>query len=177
MKKPIILLVIFMFTLACGNSEKSSTEKKEQSSVKGIGLSPCELLTEAEIKSALSIPAETVTSMNEKNTTYPSCFYKWKSITWPVKSMGDLSFDYPAEMSIVLLTNANKEMYEASIKFYKDGQIENGVGKMATWSEKSTQLTFLAKGKLIHVHSRTSADGVANKIKTIKIAKMIVEKL
>lgn len=172
MRKSFVVLAILMFTIACGNSDK-----KKNSSSNDIEMSPCDLLTESEIKSALSIPAETVTTMSEKNTTYPICLYKWESITWPVKSFGDHTIDYPAEMSIVLLTNANKEMYETSIEFYENGQSENGVGDMATWSEKKTQITFLSKGMLIHVSSRTSVDAVSNKTKTIKVAKLIVDKL
>ena len=177
MKKIFALLVILMCSIACGNSEKSKSEKNEITTNNDIELSPCDLLTETEIKEVLSIPSEAETSMKEKNTTYPICFYKWKSITWPVKSVGDHTIDYPAELSIVLVNNADKAKYETAVKFYEEGEIENGVGDMATWSEKKTQLTFLAKGKLIHVHVRTSADAADNKIKTIKMAKKIIENL
>lgn len=174
MKKSLILLVIFIGTIACGNSEKSSSEQIKQAN--DTNLSPCDLLTEAEIKSALSIPTEAETSMNEKNRPYPSCFYKWESITWPKESHG-LTIDYPAELSIVQVTNATKANYEASIKVYKDGIKENGIGEMATWGERMTQLTFLSKGKLIHVHSRTSADAASNKVKIINLAKQIEKNL
>ncbi|EGV42356.1 hypothetical protein BZARG_2560 [Bizionia argentinensis JUB59] len=172
MKKLIFLLVTIIGTIACGNSEK-----KNSTSGKSAALSPCEILTEAEIKNALSIPAETETTMNEKNTTYPSCYYKWKSITWEYEVMPGHMADYSAELSIVMVDHVNKEKYETSISFYKDGQAENGIGDMATWGEKKTQLTFLHNGTLFHVHCRTSNDATSNKVKTIKIAKLIINKL
>lgn len=177
MKKAILLLAIFIGTIACGNSEKSASEKRESSAAKDMDISPCELLTETEIKNALAIPAEAETSMTEKNTTYPSCYYKWKSITWEYEVMAGHMADYPAEMSIVLITDANKRKYESAINYYKDGQTENGLGDMATWSDKKNQITFLSKGKLVHVHARTSSDAASNKTKTIKVAKLIAEEL
>lgn len=177
MKRLLVILAISMFTIACGNSEKSSSEKGESSAAKPMDISPCELLTEAEIKNTLSIPTEAETSMTEKNTTYPSCYYKWKSITWEYEVMAGHMGDYPAELSIVMLTDANKKKYETAVSYYKDGQKENGIGEMAMWSEKKTQLTFLSDGMLIHVHARTSADAASNKTKTIKVAKLIAEKL
>lgn len=190
MKKLILILPIFIFTIACGNSEKSNAEKssvdesiveessieKEVISTKKTDLSPCKLLTEAEIKTALSIPADAETSIKEKNTTFPVCIYKWESITFPIEKHG-LTIDYPAELNIVLVQDANKKMYEKSVSYYKDGKPENGVGDMATWSEKRHQITFLAKGMLIHVNSRISDDSASNKTNAIKIANMIIDKL
>ncbi|MBF8148591.1 hypothetical protein ITJ86_01705 [Winogradskyella sp. F6397] len=174
MKKLLILLLIFTCTIACGNSEKTASEQTEHTI--DTNLSPCDLVTEPEIKSALSIPADAETSMNEKDTTYPICLYKWKSVTWPFERYGH-TIDYAAELSIVLVNNASKSNYEASIKVYKDGIKENGIGEMSTWSEKKTQITFLSKGKLIHVHSRTTADAASNKAKTINLAKQIVKNI
>jgi len=51
--------------------------------------------------------------------------------------------NYAAELSIVLTKNGNKEIHETLVKYYKDGQAVSGVGDMATWSEKKTQITFL----------------------------------
>jgi len=187
MKKSLFLLPIFIFILACGNSEKSNSEKmntedsteepKEQPSAKGVDVSPCELLSETEIKEALSIPADAETTMKEKSTTFPICMYEWKSITFPVKSVGDRIVDFPAELNIVLVKSANKKMYETSVSYYKDGQAESGVGDMATYSEKRNQITFLANGKLIHVNVRTTKDAASNKAKAINIAKMVIDKL
>lgn len=177
MKKIIYLLAIFLISIACGNSEKSSSEKKENATAKTSDQSPCELLSESEIKKALSIPADTETDIKEKDRPFPSCFYKWESITWPYEVMNGYMADYAAEMSIILVTDMNKEKYEQSISYYKDGETINDIGDMATWGEKQSQVTFLYKGKLIHVHCKTSPDAASNKDKTIKIAKLIVKKL
>lgn len=180
--KQLLLIPILIFIVSCGNSEKSTSEeslreKITPTSTKATGQNPCELLSETEIKNALSIPADAETTINEKNTTFPSCFYKWKSITWPYEVMNGYMAEYAAEMSIVLVTDVDKEKYKTAVSYYKDGEMIDGVGDMATWSEKMAQITFLYKGNLIHVHARTSADAASNKVKTIKVAKQIVEKL
>lgn len=182
MKRSLLIIPIFIFMTACGNSEKSNSEeslreKIAPTSAKVTGQSPCELLSESEIKEALSIPADAETTVKEKNTTYPSCFYKWESITWPYEVMKGHMADYPAEMSIVLVTGMNKKSYETATSYYKDGEVVDGVGDMAMWTKKMTQLTFLYKGNLIHVHSKTSADAASNKANTLKVAKLIVGKL
>ncbi|SRX55403.1 hypothetical protein [Aequorivita sp. CIP111184] len=179
MKRILVLLPLFILTIACGNSEKSNSEESlidniVPASSKVAEQSPCELLSESEIKDALSIPADTETTVKEKNITYPSCFYKWESITWPYEVMKGHMADYTAEMSIVLVTGMNKKNYETAVSYYKDGKVIKDVGDMARWDEKKTQITFLYKGYLIHVHTKTSADAASNKVKTIKVAKLIV---
>lgn len=170
---PIAFLLI-VFLIGTGISCKN---QKENTSSKSDTQSPCELLTETEIKTALAIPEKTETSMEEKSTTYPSCFYEWESITWPYEITGGRTAEHPAEMSIVMVNNINKEQYETSVSYYKDGEAVNGIGDMATWTEKMSQLSFLYKGKLIHVHVKTSADVASNKEKSIKMAKLIANKL
>lgn len=177
MKNSFFLFAILLSVFACGNSEKSNSDKTQDSSNKPLSQSPCELLSETEIKNALSIPTETETSMKEKNTTFPSCFYKWESITWPYEVMNGHMADYAAEMSIVQVTKIKEAQYETSVSYYKDGETIDGIGDMATWSVKKTQLTFLYKGNLIHVHAKTSADTASNKTKALNIAKLIIDKL
>lgn len=177
MKKIFYLLVIFLISIACGNSEKSSAEKKENTSAKTSNQSPCELLSESEIKKALSIPADTETDIKDKDRPFPSCFYKWESITWPYEVMNGYMADYAAELSIILVTDMNKEKYEQAVSYYENGETINDIGDMATYGEKQSQITFLSKGNLVHVHCKTSPDAASNKEKAIKIAKLIVKKL
>ncbi|MDR6299606.1 hypothetical protein [Mesonia maritima] len=180
MKKTIVFFVIILAVLACKNSEKSSTEEMQEVEMTAhskVNQSPCELLTDAEIKKALAIPADAETSKVKKNTTYPACFYKWESITFPYEVFNRHMTNRPAEMSIVWAINVNKKLYKQSIAVYKDGEAIDNVGEMAIWSEKMGQITFLKGGNLIHVKAEISADNAFNKAKSIKVAKLFANKL
>lgn len=174
MKKSIVLLSILVCTLSCKDSIKSSDDEDHASSITG---SPCDLLTDDEIKSTLDLSAEAETTVKERDKPFPSCFYKWESITYFGKTIGTQPLEYPAEMSIVMLSKANKDMYETSIKTYDDGQKVNDVGDMATWSDNMNQVTFLYRGKLIHVHVKLNTDTASNRTKAIKLAQLIGKKL
>ena len=182
MSKFLLLFTVFIFTIACKNSEKSNSEdaireKVEPASAQQTEQNPCTLLSHLEIKQALSIPEEAQTSMEEKNTTYPSCYYKWKSITWPYEVMKGHMADYTAEMSIVWVTDMTPDNYNTAVSYFKDGEEITGIGEMATWDEKKTQLTFLYNGNLMHVHARTSANAASNKAKALNVAELLVSKL
>ncbi len=169
-----------MLTIACGNSEKSKGESSSSPILKSDIESPCEILSEAEIKDVLEIPSDAETTMNEKDTTFPVCFYKWKSITFPsTMKMGSIekTLDYPAELSIVLVKNASENKFNTSVSIYDDGENQDDVAEMAVWSPKKAQLTFLSGDYLIHVHVRTTADVAANRAKAVQVAKMIVNKI
>lgn len=171
------MFILFLSIGIVSCQDKKENKKSERNEHTSIDISPCQFLTNTEIKNALDIPADAQTSKVEKNTAYPSCFYKWESITFPYEVYKGRMADYPAELSIVLAANTNKKLYERSISVYKDGEVIDGVGEMATWSKKMSQITFLYKTNLIHVHTKTSADAAANKSKSIKIAKLIIERL
>ena len=177
MKKSILLFAILLSIVACKNSDKSSSEEVEMSSHKSTEQSPCQLLTDSEIKIALDIPADVKTNKIKKSTTYPVCYYKWESISFPHKVFNDRMADRPAEMSIVWAINVNKKLYQQSIAVYKDGETINNVGEMATWSQKMGQITFLKDGNLIHIKAETSANAASNKAKSLKVAKLFAEKL
>jgi hypothetical protein len=142
--------------------------------------SPCNLISEKEIKRLFSIPENVETEIENTLRTYPTCFYKWESIKFSeTKKFGnnEISIDYPTELTIVLVKNATEKSYEASIKAYRDGQSQNGIGEMATWGGQMSQITFLSHGYLIHVHAKKSAIETENKEIAIKIAELIINKL
>ncbi|WP_339696826.1 hypothetical protein [uncultured Marixanthomonas sp.] len=177
MKKTLVLLAILTYTFACKNSEKSSAEEIDANSHTSIEQSPCEVLSDIEIKIALAIPANAETSKVKESTQYPVCYYKWESITFPYEVFNGRMADHPAEMSIVWAINVNKKLYQQSIAVYKDGETINNVGEMATWSQKMGQITFLKDGNLIHIKAETSANAASNKAKSLKVAKLFAEKL
>lgn len=181
MKKSILLITIFILTISCGNSEKS---KDGSSSIfKSEINSPCEILSEAEIKDALEIPADAATTMEEKDRPFSLCKYKWESVPFsgtvnlPGIVKTKKSIEQPAEMYITMIKDISKEQYEKSISFYDDAKNQDGIGDIATWSAKKRQVTFLSDGHLIHVYLRTSADEAVNKEQVIKMAKLIGAKI
>lgn len=178
MKRSFLLIAIFILTISCGNSDKS---KDGSSSIFKFGKdSPCEILSEAEIKDALSIPADAETTMSERDGSYLMCKYRWESVTYS----GTVDFmktkrtvAYPADMYITMVKDASKEMYEKSISFYKDAKTQDGIGEMAVWSAKKRQISFLSDGYLFHIYLVTSADAAVNKEQVFKIAKLIDAKV
>lgn len=180
MKKSIVLIAISLAIFACKNPEKSTEEgvhEVELSEHRDLDRSPCEVLTEAEIKKALEIPADAQTSTTQKSTTYPVCFYKWESISFPYEVFKGRMADRPAELSIVWATNVNPKLYKQSISVYKNPETINNLGEMATWGNKMGQVTFLKDGNLIHVKAKITADAASNKAKSIRVARIIAEKL
>ncbi|WP_026450340.1 hypothetical protein [Aequorivita capsosiphonis] len=190
MKKVLLLITVFIFAIACGNSETSKIENAEtETSVAEkattpdatkTASSPCEFVSESKIKEVLGIPADAPTEMKDVMRTYPSCFYEWESVTFNVKrniSGREMSLDYPAEASIVLVKDASEKMFEISGNVYKDGEAQDGIGGMAVWGEKMSQLTFLAKGTMVHLHVKVSSDPADNKAKAIELADLIINKL
>jgi hypothetical protein len=88
-----------------------------------------------------------------------------------------IDVDLDSELLIVMVKQANESKYEASISVYSDGQNEEGIGDLATWSPKRAQLTFLSNSYLFHVHVRASNDNAENRKNAIGIAGSIIGKL
>jgi len=141
---------------------------------------PCDLLTESEIKKTFSISEAEPAEIKNVVRTYPTCFYKWESISFSKTSIiggNEVSIDYPTEVSIVVVKNASEEMYQTSTRVYKDGQAQQGIGDMAIWGGGMSQLTFLSKGYMIHLNVQMSDVEMINKENAIKLSAFIIEKL
>lgn len=190
MKKALLLIFVFTLTIACGNSETSkaengqtevvTTEKADAPKATEKASSPCGFVTEAKMKEVLGIPADATTEIRDVMRTYPTCFYKWESITFTRKqtiSGRELDLEYPAEVAIVLVAKATKKMFETSTSVYKDGEAQDGIGEMAIWGSQMSQLTFLAKGTMIHLNVKVSGDAASNKAKALELSALIIEKL
>lgn len=190
MKKSFVLITACIFAIACGNSETSKTESTQTETVptenaaipakNDNGTSPCGFVSEAKIKEVLALPADAITEMKDVMRTYPTCFYEWDTVAYTTsQTIGgkEINLDYPAEASIVLVEDANGVMFERSTKVYKDGESQNGIGDMAIWGSKMSQLTFLAKGTMIHLRVRVTKDAAANKEKAVALAALIIDKL
>ncbi len=190
MKKSLLLIVCCIFAIACGNSETSkaestqteaiTTEKDAAPAKTESASSPCSFVTEEKIKVVLGIPADDLAEIKDVMRTYPTCFYKWKTTAFSTKKSvagQEVILNYPAEASIVLVKDATDKMFGISTKVYRDGVSVDGVGDMAMWGSTLSQLTFLAKGTMIHLHVRTSDNAETNKAKAVELAALIIEKL
>lgn len=189
MKKVLLLITVCILAIACGNSETSksenqteavATEKAVEPAATESASSPCGFVTETKMKEVLGIPADATTEMRDVMRTYPTCFYKWESVMFSTKKTiagKEVSLDFPAEVAIILVKDATPKMFETSTKVYKDGEHIDGLGDMAIWGSTRSQLTFLAKGTMIHLHVKVNDDSAANKAKAMELAALIVEKL
>ena len=180
----IITLAITLTTISCATDETAKSNKenitKSNTDIVTNSLSPCQLVDETEIKILFDIPAATVTEIRDEVKTYPTCFYKWETVTYSeTKTISNqvVNLDYPTEMMIVLVNNATPKMFDTSTKVYKDGISVSDIGEMAIWGEKMSQLTFLAKGSMIHLHVKKSSLASDNKELALKIATIIINKL
>jgi len=170
MKRMLFVITAFIFLVSCGKDD--STSKKDKS--------PCSLISETEIKEILSLPEEAPTTMKDEVLTFPTCSYKWETLTYEdqIEISGRIiTYDEAYSMMIVLVSDANKSMYERSIVVYKDAEKVSGLGEMATWGESMSQVTFLANGHLVHLHLKVSATKSENKSKAIELAKLVEERL
>ena len=185
MKNSILLTAILFFLISCGTNETKVSDELESPDVevsnsKGNDSSPCQLISESAIKEILGIPEDAATKMEDVMRTYQTCFYEWETVTYPrIMMMGgnEVRYDIPAEISIVMVKNATETMFETSSVIYKEGQVQNGIGDRAIWGDKMSQLTFLAKGTMIHLHVKKSADAAENKEFALKIAEVIIGNL
>jgi hypothetical protein len=142
--------------------------------------SPCELVSLEEVKLRFELDESIEISFEDKAYTYPTCSFKWKDgqVTKTMDIGGQkMDVELESELLIVMVKEANESKYEASISVYSDGQIEGGIGELATWSPKRAQLTFLSNSYLFHVHVRASNDNAENRKNAIEIAGGIMGKL
>jgi len=180
MKNLILILGLLTFFSSCENGSNSEANKESNEPMLIADKLPCDLITEAEIKTICGIPENIKSTIENKERTYLSCFYKWEEHTYNrVMQLGGNNVDIPVpvEMSIVPVKNATKAMFETSTKVYKDGEIIDGIGDMAIWGSQMSQITFLAKGQMIHLHLDMSDNPETDKEMALKIAAIIVKNI
>ena len=172
MKNLLFIITAFILLSSCVTKDSKDKSSKDKS--------PCSLITEAEIKEILALPQDAPTKMEDADYTYPTCSYEWETLIY-VKNMTisgqELALEYPYNLMIVLVANADESMFEKSTVVYEDGEKLTGLGKMATWGDNMSQLTFLSGGNMIHLNLKVSGNSSENKEKAIKLAKLIEERL
>lgn len=183
--KSFFLIIVFLpfFFMACSSGSDgesdSTTASKTATNVKSIK-SPCEVITSQDIKEFFKVEDTTEIKVEESSTTFPMCSYEWgEDVFMSHMKVGDHDIEYgsPAKVTIVMAKGVSNGGFEQSTSVYKDPEDISGIGEMARWSPKMSQLTFLIKGTLFHVHIKVSADKEANKSKAIELSKLILQKV
>lgn len=170
----------FLF-VACNRSggESDSTKaSKTKASVKNAG-SPCEIITLNDIKEFFKIQDTMEVSVSNKSVTFPMCSYEWgEDVVKNYIKIGDIEREYgaPAKVTIVMVKGVSNGDFKQSTSVYKDPEDISGIGEMAKWSPKMSQLSFLVKGTLFHVNVKASSDKEENKSNAIKLSELILQK-
>ena len=112
--------------------------------------------------------------------TYPTCVFKWEDgkITTSVSFGGqEIKSTIPSEVLIVMVKNANEDMFKRSTSVYKQPEEISNMGTMAVWDTRMYQLTFLSNKYIFPVHVKVSNNGIENNEKAIEVSKLIIEKI
>ncbi|MDD3720992.1 MAG: hypothetical protein PHW92_00695 [Lutibacter sp.] len=184
----INLLIVLFFTivLACNSKENKTNapqnkiENKNEKSEKSSTInSPCELVSIDEVKSMFAT-AEHPIEMKDVVYTYPTCIFKWEDgkVTMSSSIGGQvIKANMPSEVLIVMVKNANEDMFNRSTTVYKQPQDISNLGSKAVWDSRMSQLTFLSNKYLFHVHVKVSNNDIENKEKAIEVSKLIIGKI
>ena len=186
-KSILTLACIPLFLLGCNSNEKSSdatpeslkTESQSGEAKKAVE-SPCELVSIADVRSMFSIPEGLGIDMDDRVLTYPTCSFEWedgKVVTTMKVGENEMQVQRASKLMIVMVKGASESMYNTSSKVYKDIELLSNIGSMASWGNQMSQMTFLAKNHLFHVHVKVSTDDAANKAKATEVANFIIAKL
>jgi len=139
---------------------------------------PCDLITDTELKTILGISDDHEARIQDKIFAYPTCIFTWDDllVRSTVPDFGTPpEQDKPAEVRITMIRKADVGTYDRAIKTYVDPQTIDGVGEMATWGDRLSQLTFLAQEHIFHVLVQASENQEKNKAAAIEIGKMMVQ--
>lgn len=185
-KTNFLIFLCITLVFACNNKgNKSNTlqnngvDKIDQTAKnKGIK-SPCELISMEEVKSMFET-TEYPIEMKDVVYTYPTCIFKWedgKIITSVSFGGQEIKSTRPSEVLIVMVKNANEDMFKRSTSVYKQPEEISNIGTMAVWDARMSQLTFLSNKYIFHVHVKVSNNALENKEKAIEVSKLIIGKI
>jgi hypothetical protein len=184
----ITLMIVLFATLvyACNSKENNTNPTQNKIAYKAVKSkksaaidSPCALVSMDDVKSMFSIVEHPI-DMKDVVYTFPTCVFKWEdgkvSLT---RSIGgqEIKLNKPSEVLIVMVKEANEDMFNRSTKVYKQPQDISNLATMAVWDSRMSQLTFLSNNYMFHVHVKVSNDDSENKEKAIEVSKLIIGKI
>ncbi len=182
------IFILFVFTSSC--TESTTNDERESASDEEVQTTPqeekenfliqtpCDLITDTELKTILGISDDHEARIQDKIFAYPTCIYTWDDLLVPSTApdfANPPGQDQPAEVRITMIRKADEGAYNRAIKTYVDPQTIDGVGEMATWGERLSQLTFLEQEHIFHVLVQASENQEKNKTAAIEIGKMMVK--
>lgn len=175
--KIVLIALISFLLLTCGNKENKT--KVEVLKKTASFNSPCEFISIKEVESMFIVDMDNI-EMQQVVLTYPTCIFKWedgKVFNQSYIGNTKIKVNLPSELLIVMAKDISDNQFNTVVKVYKDAQSINNLGEMAVWGKKMSQLSFLYKNYLFHIHVKVSNDEKINKEKAIAVAKLILKKL
>ncbi|MBR9978491.1 MAG: hypothetical protein KFH87_10415 [Bacteroidetes bacterium] len=182
----IAILVASVIPASCAQ-EKSDTEiyqttvSTKTTADNGVSFeSPCELISLEVVKSHIPIPEGINVIKEDEKLTYPTCTFKWKDgIRKKSQTIGTtvVEYDIESKVLIVLVKDANSSMFDRSTSVYKNPEELTELGERAVWGENISQLTFLSKGVMMHVHVQVDNDKSVNRKHAIELTKHLLKGL
>lgn len=188
--KRVVFYTFIVVTFITGCADTASEETNEPASDEEVQTTlqeekenfliqtPCDLITDTELKTILGISDDHEARIQDKIFAYPICIFTWDDLLVPstVPNFGTPpAQDQPAEVRITMIRKADKGTYDRAIKTYVDPQKIDGVGEMATWGDRLSQLTFLEQEHIFHVLVQAGENQEKNKAAAIEIGKMMVK--
>ena len=183
---PVIVFIGLSWLTSCAQENNDTDNNlalttKETAGTTSTSLeSPCELITLDVVKSQIPIPDGVDVVLEDKKLTYPTCIFKWKDgIRKQSQTIGTtvVTYDVESTVLIVLVKDAKSTMFDRSTSVYKNPEELSGLGDRAVWGDNMNQLTFLAKGVMMHVHVHVDNDKSVNKKHAIAIAQHLLKGL
>ena len=185
--KTNLLIVLFTALLFACNSKENKTnapqnkiaDKSAKTEKSSAINSPCDVISKEEVKSMFEI-TEYPIDMKDVVYTYPTCVFKWedgKIITSVSFGGQEIKSTRPSEVLIVMVKNANEDMFKRSTSVYKQPEEISNMGTKAVWDARISQLTFLSNKYMFHVHVKVSNNATENKEKAIEVSKLIIGKI
>lgn len=185
--KTNLLIVLFTALLFACNSKENKTgtpqnkiaDKSAESKNSSALNSPCDVVSKEEVESMFKI-TEYPVEMKDVVYTYPTCIFKWEDgkIIKSVSFGGqEIKSTMPSEVLIVMVKDANEDMFKRSTSIYKQSEVIPNIGSTAVWDSRMSQLTFLSNKYMFHVHVKVSNNATENKEKAIEVSKLIIRKI
>lgn len=185
-KNIFAILLCSMLAFACNTNQKKTdapenkvADKNAKNEKSAAINSPCELISMEEVKTMFAVKEYTI-EMKDVVYTYPTCIFRWEDgkITTSVSFGGqEIKSNMPSEVLIVMVKNANEDMFNRSTSIYKQPHEISNIGSKAVWDSRISQLTFLSNKYLFHIHVKVSNNDIENKEKAIEFSKLIIGKL
>ncbi len=183
MKVHIIAIISFFVLFSSCNSDETTLLKSRvqevQNNEREFAESPCELISDQDIRNICSVSTEFEITQLAKIYTYPTCTFSWKDGK-NIKKVGmNKGIDFVAEneIMIVMVAKANQKSFEVSTKVYKDAEFIDGVAEKAVWGEKMSQLSVLVNGYMFHINVKILPEPEENKKIAIEIGRFLEGKV